>query len=53
MSGAHNIKVEGHRGVFKYENTLLGFQKALEYKIDSIEIDVFLRMSLILDLDAH
>ena len=40
----HKIFVEGHRGVNRehYQNSLASFKKAIEYKLDSIELDLWL-----------
>jgi glycerophosphoryl diester phosphodiesterase len=32
--------IHGHRGGFKPDNTLKGFQKAIEHGLEAIEIDV-------------
>lgn len=34
------LQIQGHRGGFSPENTLKAFRKAVEHKIDAIELDV-------------
>ena len=45
----HKIYIESHRGVNKeYEqNTLKAFNKAIEYKVDGIELDIWLTQDLV------
>ena len=40
----HKIFIEGHRGVNRefYQNSIKSFSKAIEYKLDSIELDIWL-----------
>ena len=40
----HKVFIEGHRGVNReiFENTIDSFKKAIEYNLDSIELDVWL-----------
>ena len=43
VSNAMKMKIEGHRGGrLDYENTISGFEKAVENGLDSIEFDVWL-----------
>ena len=45
----HKIFIEGHRGINKEkpENTKISFLKAIEYNLDSIELDIWLSKDLI------
>jgi len=36
------MKIQGHRGGFRPENTLEGFTMAVEKGLDAIELDVWL-----------
>lgn len=34
------LKIQGHRGGFQPENTMMGFRKAVQSGLDAIELDV-------------